>query len=106
MSSISRASSSTLRRIMARWGRISSDVWPFSWSPESTASTGVRGVRSSWLKVARKWSLARLAASASWRARSTSSSARRRAVTSVSVSTQPSTSSSEPKRGPALTWSS
>ena len=33
-------------------------------NPETMASTGVKGVRSSWLKVARKWSLAWLAASA------------------------------------------
>ena len=68
-----------------------------------TASTGVSGVRNSWLRVARKWSLAWLAASASRRARSTSSSAMRRAVMSVRVSTQPSTPPGA-SSGPALAW--
>ena len=58
-SSISRASSSTLRRIIAR---LAADRRPAGArrppGAETTASTGVSGVRSSWDRVARKWSLA------------------------------------------------
>ena len=67
-SSISRASRTTLRRIISRTGRSGSGV---SGSPSiavTVARTGVSGVRSSWERVARKRSLARLAASASARA--------------------------------------
>ena len=46
-------------------------------------TTAFRGVRSSWERVARNWSLARLAASASCSSRSRSSWARRRSVMST-----------------------
>ena len=77
-SSISRASSSTLRRIMSSGRRSSAGRRSSPARPEATSSTGVSGVRSSWLRVARKWSFASLAASASARASLSRSSSRAR----------------------------
>ena len=82
-SSIKRASRATLRRIISSTVRKAAGVAGSSSIAVAVARMGVSGVRSSWLRAARKRSLARLAASASARpARSrsisASASARRR----------------------------
>ncbi len=89
------ASRSMLRRIISRTWRRDGAVAGSASIDVTVASTGVSGVRSSWLSVARKRSLARLAASASTRAAWTriilarSCSARFSSVMSRSTSTQP-----------------
>ena len=101
---MSRTSRTTLRRIISRTERKESGV---SGSPSmavTVARTGVSGVRSSCESVARKRSLARLAASASARAacsrsmRTRSSAARFCSVMSRRTSTQPAGSDSSPSR--------
>ena len=57
--------------------------------PLANASTGVSGLRNSWLSTARNWSFARLAASACSLARVSSSSARLRRVTSREIPSTP-----------------
>ena len=84
-SSISRASSSTLRRISSRVGRTSVGSPGSSSSAVTVARTGVSGVRSSWLSTARNWSLVRLAASAASLAALSSCSACTRAVMSRTI---------------------
>ena len=79
---MSRASSSTLRRIIARDSAIPGRRSGRRSRRWTEAMTGVRGVRSSCDRVARKRSLAALASSARWRASSSSRLWRRRSVTS------------------------
>ena len=67
-SSMSRASSSTLRRIISMAARRSSGRSPLSSSAWTVLSTGVKGVRSSCESMARNRSFAWLAASAASRA--------------------------------------
>ena len=56
---------------------------------ETASRTGVSGVRSSWLKIARNWSFARLAASAASLASCSSWASRRRSVMSRNATTAP-----------------
>ena len=78
-----RASNSTLRRIMAMSSRSDGVRSGPDSRADAVASTGVSGVRNSWLRTERKSSLARLDASAASFARRNSSRACRRAVTST-----------------------
>ena len=63
-SSISRASSSTLRRIRSSVGWAPSGIWCFISRRRTAARIGVSGVRNSCESTARKWSFARFAVSA------------------------------------------
>ena len=86
-----------LRRIISRVG--SSDASGFDSSSDETAiSTGVSGVRSSWLSTARNRSLAWDAASASSLASSRSASVRLRSVMSSTMNEQ----SARPEPGDSI----
>ncbi len=88
-SSMSRASSSMLRRIIPSCSRNSVGSSGSLASAVAIISTGVSGVRSSWLSAARKSSLAREADSACSLAKRRFSTDARRSVISRKVHTQP-----------------